>query len=146
MIVRLQPEQLSIMWDTIKFAVLEANDLAKSQAPLFINEVLEMLLGGKAQAWLLYEDKDGERTLYTVVVTCYMEEPLLGFKYLLIHSVYAYQPLSLDKIREALEAFEDFARANGAGKVVTMTKDERLVKGFERLGMQREVFVYSKTV
>ena len=146
MIVRLQPEQISIMWDSIKFAVLEANSIGPSQSDLFLNEVLGLLLSGKAQAWIMYEDAEGSRTIYAIVVTCFMEEPLLGYNYLLVHSVYGFKPLNLERIYEAMAAFEEFGKANGAFKIVGMTREERLLNVYERLGMEREVFVYSKNL
>jgi N-acyl-L-homoserine lactone synthetase len=134
------------MWDALKFAIVGANRLSPENTPTMLNNVLGMLLGGKAQAWIMFEDVDGQRVLHGAVITCFMEDALFGIQYLLVHSVYGFKALPLEMIYEAMSCFEEFARANEATKVVGMTRDERLLKIYDRLGMVKEVYVYSKDV
>lgn len=145
MFVKLQPEQISCLWDAIKVAIVEANNVRNPDIEKYSNHVLEKLMAGKAQVWVVYEAGEAP-DLVAIAVTCFMKDQLFDTDYLLIHSVYAFSDLKLAFIHDAMKSFAEFAVANNCYKIVAMTTDERLLKLYERLGFSREIFVYSKTV
>lgn len=146
MIIKLQPSQISTMWDVIKFTVLEANQISPDQNDAFMNNILEKLLSGKGQAWLSFEDVEGERKFYAVGITCIMEDPLTNRFYLLLHSLYAYETMNKDIMHEAISKVSDFARANNCYQILAMTLNARIQKLFKFAGLDTEIFVQSKLV
>lgn len=146
MLIKLQPEQVSTMWDAIKFSALEANNVGEYNSACFMNNLLERLLAGSAQAWMCVEDTETERVIHAVIITCLMEDPILGNKYILVHTMYGFKQLSLALVRDSFETLSQFARDCECTRIVAMTQDQRILKLHQHVGMQQEFYISSKTL
>lgn len=146
MIVRIQPEQINEVWDIIKYGCIQANNVRADSVYSFTNNLLEMLLSGRAQAWINYEVVDEKRDINAIAVTCFMHDPIFNVDYLLAHSVYGYKPMKLEWLKESVEAMCAFSKANNCFKFVAMTTDERLTNVYKRIGLEPELYVYSKNI
>lgn len=148
MIIKLQPDQISPMWDLIKYSILQANKSVFGDAvPLFLNHILEQMLIGKAQVWVSYkETEDKEKEVYMISITCIMHDPIFQIDYLFGHSAYAIKPLTMELITEAHEAYCQFGRMNSCQKIISTSADERVSALYKRVAMSQEMFVYSKSL
>lgn len=146
MILQLQSDQVSAMWDAIKFAACGANGIKQDRAQIFLNNLLGNIMAGKVQVWCSFLDGPEGRDIHAFGITCVQREEVLGMDYLLMHSLYSYKALTIELMHEAMEAFINFARENSCFKFVAMTNDERLLKLYTHLGMKHEVYVWSKDI
>lgn len=144
MILQLQAGQISAMWDAIKHAAIAANEILPAQSDKFLNNLLGNLLGGKAQAWVSFDGPPEDRVIHGVAVTCIIQDPLFEIPFLLVHSIYSFNTIHVEHFHEAMSAFEQYGKTQGCSKLVAMTTNERLLKLYKHLGMERELFIYSK--
>lgn len=143
MTIQLQYSQISILWDVIKFAAVEANNTPNEKISAFTSELLVSLMSGKAQVWATLTEGE-EHELIALTITYHQVEALFGYKYLILHSVYGFKPMTLETVNSATDTFTKYAKTCGCQKVIVMTTDSRITKLFEKIGYKNEVYVYSK--
>ncbi len=143
MIVLLQPVQISAYWEALKHSVTIAYHLSEQLRQPVYNEVLARLLSGKAQAWLGFEDRDGERHIYGCGLTT-IETTGLGETYLYLHTLYAFRPIPSSVLEEMIPRLEEFARNAGCTKMVTFTLNGRLQDFYTQCGFKQDPAVYIK--
>ena len=122
MIVQLQPEQISMWWDRIKYAACAAME---TESPAYVQSLLSALLSETHQCWLILDD---ERDLCAMGITCVVEVDLTARKCLHIDAFYSYQTLSEELAREATEYVKKFAVANGCSHIRTLTSNPRAAR------------------
>src|SRR5574340_631885 len=121
MINRLIPEQISVFWDSIKFGI------AKSAAPDVklnhgaLNVVLQKLLTGTAQCWLVTELRETGPVLLGCIVTYIKTDDLTERKNLLVYALYSYEKISDLTWAEVLETLRKFAEAEECDYIVGYT-------------------------
>lgn len=119
MIVQLQPEQISLWWDQIKYAACAAME---TDSVAYVQSLLSALLSETHQCWLILDD---ERELCAMGITCVVEVDLTARKYLHIDAFYSYQTLTEPLAKEATEYVKKFAVANGCGQIRALTNNPR---------------------
>lgn len=119
MIVQLQPEQISMWWDQIKYAACAAME---TESPAYVQSLLSALLSETHQCWLIFDE---DRNLTAMGITCVIELDLTARKYLHIDAFYSYDQLNEQLAREATEYVKAFAKANGCSHIRTLTNNPR---------------------
>lgn len=128
MIIQLQPEQISMWWDKIKYAACAAME---TDSAAYVQSLLSALLSGTHQCWIIFDD---ERELVAMGITCIIEVDLIAKKYLHVDAFYSYQTLNDELVREATDYVKSFAVANGCGQIRTLTGNPRAARLLEVAG------------
>lgn len=148
MTIQLQPRQITAMWDLIKYGVLEANEIPASNTTAFLNGLLENLLSGRSQVWIVTEEAKSEegQQVIGIVITYIQEDPLLLSKHLVLHSVCALKPVKFETFTKSFATFEKFAKVSECSKIVIMTVHKRIADLAVKIGLTNERYVFSKDV
>jgi len=143
MIIKLTPEQIADYWSMIKHGVVIANRLRVDKVEETTNKLLERLLIGKAQCWLGYNIKNGEREFSAFGLTT-IEESSIGEVYLFLHTLYGFRLISPELLEEIVPKLEVFAHDSGCSKMVTLTANKRLQEYYTSQGFAQDPMVFVK--
>lgn len=136
MLIQLTPEQISKYYNDIEAGIkVSVPPLAKS-SPEVVTRVMERLIGGTMQAWMLVDWTGPEKapTIYALAVTVLYPDIGSGYLNLLIYALYGYVLVPDALWREGLETLKKYAASVGAGNVVAFTRVPRIVQIVEALG------------
>lgn len=129
-LTRLMPDQISRYWSDIK-ATLRYNLLPIANAePEQMNRLLEQLISGEMQAWVIIQDGD----CVAMVITTLATEPGAETRNLLIYSAYGYTFVKPESWKSALETLRKFAEALECKEIIAYTKVERVITISKELG------------
>ena len=137
MIIKLQPDQITLFWDMIKRCMIVSNDIPKEFHQDYANSILVKLLSGKLQAWILYKKNNEEKKLiHAIFITSIIDEKFHGIRVLGVEGVYGFRVLDDKLIQECYTKTEEFAKANGcnvlmADYTLERVKDILLSTGFK---------------
>ena len=126
MIIQLQPEQISAFWPAVKHLLFETHRVNGVNTQRKLNFVLQNLLSGSFQCWLVFESpSDSERVLHAVGITCVSTDLLTGDTFLTLDTVFAFRPLGPEMVRESVNALTAFAITNNCSFITTQTNNPR---------------------
>lgn len=113
MIIRLQPQQISALWESIRFGIIQSVAPITQPTPEVLRNILGELLKGDMQCWAaISENKD----IYGYVIT-YIYEDSTKFRTLIIYSLYMYTTMSKDNWDSFYDAVEKFAKINNCKRI-----------------------------
>lgn len=130
MVLRLATDQCSMYWDDLKKVISSSLPPTAQATPEGLNEILMMLMSGKAQAWMILEGTQVRAAAITLVQT----EAGTQAKNLLIYALAGYANVQQEMWQEGLEVFKRYAKSNGCAKVIAFTKVPRVREIAEALG------------
>lgn len=131
MLSLLTPEQVARRWDEVKPTVLISMPPYVSTTPESMNNILDLLLKGVMQMWVLH---DNESVVYAIATTRIEVDASSGTKNLLIFSLYAYRPVPQDMWIEGLAGLKMFASGRECKNVVALTVVPRIIEIAQTLG------------
>jgi len=121
MIIKLQPDQVTLFWDMIRASMIASNDVPRKYQQDYSINILTKFLSGKLQAWIGYKiDKEGNKLIHVLLVSSIIDEKHYGVKALNAEAVYGFRPLDEELINEIYLKMVEFAKAN---KCNVMTAD-----------------------
>jgi hypothetical protein len=138
MVIKLQPMQISSLWDAIKLAAIRANSITSEQEQHFANKVLEALLTEVYQCWVLCYDNEEGRQISAIGITSIVNDKLFNLRYLNMHTVFGFRVMTPELKREAFEAFSAFAAGNGCAVFRTSTNN-KAIKGLAEESYMTEI-------
>jgi len=148
MLIKLQPDQVGLLWDMIRFAIVDACGVPKELQQDFTNKMLGQLMSGLAQCWIGYElDDKGDKKIHFIVTTKVVGDDLYGLRTLVLSTLHGFRFISNKLIDEAISKFEEYARANKCG-IMTAESSSRsageflLKHGFEEHRVAYRRFVH----
>lgn len=146
MVIKLQPTQVSALWEAIKVSAVKANKIPENFEQAYANKVLEALLSGRYEAWVLYSETNQERHIHAIGITSIVEDTMQGFTYLSMHTLFGFRPLTDELKLETWEAMKAYGKANGCHKLMTTTGHPRIKELAEMVGMSEESTTYGYTL
>lgn len=145
MILQLQPDQIAGFWDALRHGLIVANRVPPGPGrQTYLNKVLEQLLIGKAQAWVGFETRNGEKVFYAFGITTIREDELTGERQLFLHTLYAFRPIPEDMLSSMVPELERFAREVGCTMMLTITSIDRLKAYYTECGFTQDPALYIK--
>lgn len=142
MIVRLQPDQVTAFWEAIKHGMIVANKIPSDQEQAYCTKTLENILSDKAQVWVGYFNREGQRTICGLGVTQIMEDGVTGMKMLFLHTLYAYRPLPDEVVDDIIPTLRAYAKEIGCVKMLGATTNKRLGEVFLNQGFNQDTSLY----
>ena len=131
MIHKIVASQIPQFWDTIKFAALNADNIAENDRQLYLNNLLAFLLCDKAQCFVRSNET---RELLAIVITRITKDEITGEKALYISSLYSFKAVPNMQWESDIKAIERFAHANGCKKIIAVSNNQRVFEIANKLG------------
>ena len=132
MLVLMTSKEITDKWDTLKGMIAESMIHSPSaNESRRMNNILKALLCERLECWAIQSDEGKGLGILTTTVA--MDE-CDGTYSLLIYSLYAFEELTKDVIKEGMITLIRYARGKDCIKVSAYTKLESVRKFLERLG------------
>ena len=142
MIIRLQPDQVATLWDTIRGVIVSVYKVPKRIELDLTNKVLEQLMSGLSQCWVSYSvNEEGSKDVHYILITKILDAKLHGVRVLVIDTMYGFK-FATNKLIDELVCLVDYAKANGCEVMIAETLNERLGDHLLRHGFNRHKVIY----
>lgn len=141
-VIRLTINQVSGLWDSIRYGIIEAVFPKVKPDGQALQEILCRLLKEEMQCWCAYND---EKKIYGYMITSIDNE--LGKKVLFIYSEYLFNRLpSVEIYRDISDKIEQFAKANGCHRIMGYSSNPNAISMARKLGYSSDFTVLMKEV
>ena len=142
MIIKLMPEQVSKLWDYIRFGVLSSASPIAEMSPEGRRNVLKNLLMGIVQCWAIIEEDKMKGFALTTIADDYVS----GARFLNIYDLYAFEQFSQETWVTGIRALEEFAKANMCNKITAYSDVPAVIQVAEKLGFRKDTMFLLKEV
>lgn len=143
MLVRLTNNQVSHYWSDIKAHIVYTLSPTMETSEETLNSILENLLLGQSQAWVITGEKEDAANIYAMAITTFTVEGNTKTKNLLIYSLHGYQFIPEVLWKDAVDKMLEFAKGQGCYKVLAYTKVKRIIDVVKNLGADTSVTLIS---
>ncbi len=127
------PDQISKLWDIIKYAIEQSVPPSTGDHPDKMNRILSAAISGKIEVWASYNKKDGQNKFEGLVITEFMYDDASGVKNLLLYVIYGYDQVAKSSWINGTMILAKYAKATGCTNIVAYTRNEGFVKLANRL-------------
>jgi len=131
MFIRLTPNQIPILWNNIKFAVAQIDDIGKKDQEAYLNRLLHALLNG--QAWCIVRIGE-ERKLLSIGILRLIIDDITGKEVIFIECLYSFVRTPIESWKEILDLTMKFAKKMNCTKVTAYSSNPGVFKIAEELG------------
>ena len=142
MLVQLQPDQISVMWEGIRFSVLSADRVPEELQQDYAITLLQNLLSGNIQCWIVYGMEGEDKVLYAIATTSIIDEKIFGAKILRVNTLYGYRQLSDEMYAEGLDTFKKFAKSRGCKALIVETYSNKVRTMLSANGFEERSTIY----
>lgn len=143
MIVKLLPQQIESLWDSIRFGIIKSLAPTVDITATTIRNILCQLMRGDIQCWCIYgEDKD----IYGYVTTSIIIDANTKDRTLLIYSFSSQKQMSLDMWEDGLKAIEKYARVNMCSIISAYTSNQSIVEITKTYGYNTDYTYITKSL
>ena len=139
MLIRLEPDQISRYWDTIREGVRGGLPPTAANDDDRMANVLAALLSGRAQAWIIMQDKQ----VVGIVITMILVEEMTDTKNLIIYSFAGFSPILRTSWMKSMQELVKFAQGMGCRSVGAFTTHKGIVDMLKKRvpGTKEETYV-----
>lgn len=134
MIIKLIPEQITELWDSIRYGIIHAIAPLVDPTPDNIQDILCQLLRQDMQCWCVYEDIDGNKDIHGYIITSISIDANTKFRSLVIYSVFLYKQVNPNVWADGMNLVERFALANDCTRIVAYTNNPTILSIAEKGG------------
>jgi hypothetical protein len=131
MFIKLTPDQIPRLWDAIKFAVSQIDDISKKNQALYLNRLLHALLSGKA--WCIVRMSE-DRELLGIGILRIIDDDITGESAIFIECIYSFARTSIDIWKEVLDLTIKYAEREKCSKITAYSSNPRVFKIAKELG------------
>lgn len=136
MLTRLMPEQVSRLWDIIKYAIVQSVPPISGEHPDKLNRILSAALCGKIDVWASYI-KGEVNKFEGIAITEVIYDDVTGIRNLLLYSIYSY--IDEEKVKPStyvngLISLAKYAKSLRCSNVIAYAQKEGIVALAKRLG------------
>ena len=124
MIIKLLPAQITELWDSIRFGVINAIAPLIDPTPDNIQDILCQLIKQDMQCWCVYGE---DKKIYGYIITSISIDVNVNFRTLLIYSVFLYEQAPMDMWEEGMRIVEEFAKTNSCSRIVAYTANPNIL-------------------
>lgn len=141
--IKVMPSQIPQVWEAVKFAIAQLNEVPDDQRPAYYVWILQELLSEHAQCWVTLND---DRILLNISITRIVENLWTKERELHIHCMYAFQGITDTTASALLHLYTDCARSMGCVRVVGASRHPRACAVMEQQGLTPYYRTYVKEV
>lgn len=124
MIIKLQPNQITKLWDSIRYGVINAVAPLVDPTPDNIQDILCQLLRQDMQCWCVFDE---DKNIQGYIVTSITIDTNTKFRTLIIYSLFLYEKVSMETWDKGMKDIEEFAKANNCSRVAAYTNHEAVL-------------------
>jgi hypothetical protein len=143
MLIKVLPNQIPLVWEHVKFAVTQINEIAPENLTAALTRLLHDLLNEKAQCWVTLNQ---DRVLLNISITRVGDNSITGERELNCLFLYAYQGMTDSACKGIIAAFREFARITGCTRITGASRHPRLCELLEQHGLIPEYRTFTLTV
>jgi len=133
--VRILPVQIPKLWEVIKFACVQADEINREDMPSYFNKLLHALLSDKAQCFLSLND---DRTVRVVLITQITIDKTTNEKYLFLQCLYSFQKVQDEVWGKDWHFIMDFAKKEQCSYISFNSRNERIWEITKLLGFKEK--------
>lgn len=141
--IRVLPSQIPQVWEAVKYAVVQLNEVPPEELDEYLVWMLQQLLSEKAQCWVTLND---DRILLNVSITRIVTNTFTKEPALHLQCLYAFQGLTDSTVEEALMLYRQFAKKTGCTQVTGASRHPRACALMEQHGFKPEYKTYTLAV
>ena len=134
MIIKLIPEQITDLWDSIRYGIIHAVAPLVDPTPDNIQDILCQLLRQDMQCWCVYEEGDKDKNIQGYIITSISIDINTKFRSLVIYSVFLYAKVDTETWADGMNLVERFALANDCTRIVAYTNNPTILSIAEKGG------------
>jgi hypothetical protein len=134
------PSQIPKVWEAVKYAVHQLDEIPAEQMPAYRVWLLHQLLSEKAQCWVTLNE---DRVLLNVSLTRISTNTSTGRRELHLQCLYAFQGLTDQTVTEALALYRAFAKQSGCAIITGASRHSRACALMEQHGFQPQYRTYT---
>jgi len=132
MLLKLLPTQISRYWDLVKIAV-HGSLPPGTITPEREHFLLQSLMEGKGQVWVVPGDSTGSRVRAMLITTDYTDD-ITQTKDFLVYATYSFIPVPDEIWKRVEEDLQKIAKAAGCDRIVAFTDEPRVIELMELFG------------
>ena len=147
MLVRLIPEQISQLWDVIKYALENSPPLTTEvDYDSWLNNILMSAMSGSIEVWASYSKENGTAKFEGVVLTSFEVDKFIRKKSLLVYYIFAYRDVAADSWTRGLETLAKYAKSRNCSRIVAYSNVPEIISISNKLGGDTSVTFISFNV
>ena len=108
MIIKLLPQQVPALWEAIKLAAVQSDEIPTEVITPYLHRLLQALLSDAMQCFVRLDEA---RTLLSLMITSILVNQFTGQRELVVRCFYSFRMVSDADAAEAMTLIEGFARA-----------------------------------
>lgn len=144
MLIHVQPEKVSEYWDFFSRAIMESvPPILQAQDELVNSQMLYSVLMENLNVWV-YENEEQKMTFVTT--TCFITDPVLQRRMMLIYSMTAVRKVEMTHWKESLTTLKKFADAHNASDIIAYSDNENIIKTIKKFGGKADLRLIEFTV
>lgn len=134
MILKLLSIQIPDYWETIKYAVIKADEIEDKNIQSYLNQLLNDLLSDKAQCMVRIDSEHKE--IIALMVTRFMINKITDQKYLNMQCMYAFKNVSNEEWQKDFDFIRNFAKSENCEYVNFFSRNPKIWKITETIGFK----------
>lgn len=134
MIVKLIPEQIVKLWDSIRLGIISAIAPIVDPTPDNMQNILCQLLKQDMQCWCIFDE---DENIYGYIVTSISIDINTDFRTLIVYSMYFYNMSTEVMWQESYKAIEKFAEVNKCTRITAYSANPRAIELAESYGFNK---------
>ena len=123
MLIKILPDQVVQLWETIKYAATAVNEIDEKDLPKYLNELLHSLLNEKTQCFVRLDDN---REIIALWITAFLMNTTNGEKYFQIKCVYGFKSSPDEVWKRDCEVLVQFAKKENCSYVGFQSRNKRI--------------------
>lgn len=131
MTIQILPNQISKVWDSIKYAIAKVERLSEADIKSYYNTLLVALLNDKAQCFVRLDEN---KQLIGIAVTRLINDEVTGDKALVVSCLYSFKSVDMEFWKSDIEMIKQFARTSGCKKIIAYSTNERVYEIVQSIG------------
>jgi len=133
---KLTVHQISDVWDYVKYVVEEALPPTASTQKQRMGNILNALMSGAMECWVVYDKKEDEKIidLYGVGLTVLNTDVCSGVKSITIYAVATFRETPLQYWEESLTGIVNYAKSKGCERVLGFSNIDKIKNLFVQAG------------
>lgn len=140
MIIKLLPDQVANYWTAFVDNIGDNMPPHADYGPYDMNNVLESIMMGGMQLWLIVEKEDQTKPLGFVLTTILRD--VSGVSTLLVYSCVFFTKIRGSIIREGLKTLIKYGKGRGCSKIASFISNDKMLDACKSYGIDtRFVFV-----
>jgi len=139
MLIKLLPDQIPLVWDTIKFVIITVENVEEKYRQKYLNKVLMNLLDGDAQCFVRLNET---RNIIGILITRFQVNKYTEEKYLYLQCVYSFKVVPDSVWKEDFKIVKKLAKKERCSYVSFVSDTPRIWELMKMIGFKEEHRVF----